>query len=59
MGYIQKFISSSPFAFLIINVKTFFNFQNEWCTFGRKKRHLKEKDFPLLRLSALNMQFFF
>jgi hypothetical protein len=30
------FISSSPFALLIINVKILSNFQKEWCTFGRK-----------------------
>ncbi len=34
-------ISSNPFPLLIINVKILSNFQNEWCTFGRKKRHLK------------------
>jgi hypothetical protein len=36
------FINSSPFAFLIINIKILFNFQKEWCTFGRKKGHLKK-----------------
>jgi len=32
----KKFISSSPFALLIINVKILSNFQKEWCTFGKK-----------------------
>jgi hypothetical protein len=36
------FIGSSPFAFLIINVKILSNFQYEWCAFGRKKRWLKK-----------------
>jgi hypothetical protein len=31
------FMSSSPFAFLIINVKILSNFQKKWCTFGKKK----------------------
>jgi hypothetical protein len=38
----KKFINSSPFAFIIINVKILSNFQKEWCTFGRKKEHLKK-----------------
>ncbi len=38
-----SFINSSPFALLIINVKIFLNFQNEWCTFDFfKKGHLKK-----------------
>ncbi len=37
------FINSSPFVLLIINVKIFSNFQNEWCTFGRKKK-MSEKN---------------
>jgi len=36
------FISSSSLALLIINVKVVFNFKKEWCTFGRKKKHLKK-----------------
>jgi hypothetical protein len=52
------FISSSPFAFLIINVKIISNFQKEWCTFGRKKGCLrKTKIIHFQSLSALNMQF--
>jgi hypothetical protein len=51
------FISLGPFAFLIINVKILSNFQKEWCTFGRKKRHLKQTRIVHSRgLSALNMQ---
>jgi hypothetical protein len=51
-------ISSSPFALLIINVKILSNFQKEWCTFGRKKRSLKNtRTFVhLWALNALNMQ---
>jgi len=53
----KKIINSSPFAFLIINVKILSNFQKEWCTFGRKKRHLpKTKTIHFRGLSALNMQ---
>jgi hypothetical protein len=37
------FIGSSPFALVIINVKILSNFQKAWCTFGRKKGHLKKK----------------
>ncbi len=45
----KQFINASPFSFLIINVKFFFNFQKEWCTFGRKKKTFeKNKDCPLL-----------
>jgi hypothetical protein len=52
-----KIISSSPFALLIINVKIFSNFQKEWCTFGRKKGHLKKtKIVHSQGLSVLNMQ---
>ncbi len=44
-------------AFLIINVKILFNFQKEWCTFGRKKGCLKKtKIVHFQGLSALNMQ---
>ncbi len=47
------FINSSPFAFLIINVKILFNFQKEWCTFGRKKKKFeKNKDYPFLRFKC-------
>jgi hypothetical protein len=34
------------FPFLIINVKIISNFQKDWCTFGRKKDILKNKDSP-------------
>jgi hypothetical protein len=37
MGYKKTIISSSPFALLIINVKILSNFQEEGCTFGKKK----------------------
>jgi hypothetical protein len=43
MGYKKKFISSSLFVFLIVNVKILFNFQKEWCTFGRKKKNVWKK----------------
>jgi hypothetical protein len=57
MGYKFFFISSSPFAFLIINVKVFFNFLKEWCTFGSKKRCSKKlRIVHFWGLSALNMQ---
>jgi len=32
-----SFMSSSPFALLIINLKILSNFQKEWCTFGKRK----------------------
>jgi hypothetical protein len=39
------------------SIKIFSNFQKEWCTFGRKKRHLKKiKIVHSWSLSALNMQ---
>jgi hypothetical protein len=42
------FISSSPFALLIINVKILSNFQKKWCTFDKEKGHLKKtKGYPL------------
>jgi hypothetical protein len=51
------FISSNPFALLIINVKILFNFQKEWCTSWRKKWHLKKtKTVHFWSLNALNMQ---
>jgi hypothetical protein len=54
------FINSSPFAFLIINVKILFNFQKEWCTFGRKKGHLKKTRIVHPQgLNALTMQIYF
>ncbi len=55
---IKKLISSNPFALLIINVKVLPNFQKEWCTFGRKKRCLKNtRAFVHFQaLNALNMQ---
>ncbi len=37
-----NFIDSSLFALLIINVKIPSNFQNEWCTFGKRKGCLKK-----------------
>jgi hypothetical protein len=40
----------SPFALLIINAKILSNFQKEWCTFGRKKGHLKKKGLPTLEV---------
>jgi hypothetical protein len=46
------FISSSPFALLIINVKILSNFQKAWCTFGKKKKRIIHSQ----GLSALNMQ---
>jgi hypothetical protein len=51
------FINWSPFALLIINLKILSNFQKEWCTFGRKKRHLeKTRTIHSWGLSVLNMQ---
>jgi hypothetical protein len=51
------FINSSPFALIIINVKILSNFQKEWCTFGKKKRHLKKtRIVHSWCLNALNMQ---
>jgi hypothetical protein len=46
-----NFISSSPFAFLIINAKIIFNFQ-EWCTFGLKMTFEKNKECPFLRFEC-------
>jgi hypothetical protein len=47
------FISSSPFAFLIINATILSSFQKEWCTFGRKKWHLKKnKDCPFSKFEC-------
>jgi hypothetical protein len=37
------FINSSPFSLLIINVNILYNFQKEWCTFGRKKKMFEKK----------------
>jgi hypothetical protein len=54
---IKKFISSSLFALLIINVKILFNFQKEWCTFSRKKGSLqKTRIVHSWGLSVLNVQ---
>jgi len=51
------FITSNPFSLLIINVKILFNFQNEWCTFYRKKGCLKKIGILHFKnLNALNMQ---
>ncbi len=54
----NKFICSSIFALLIINVKILFDFQKKWCTFGRKKSHLKKKTKIIhsQSLNVLNMQ---
>ncbi len=35
-------LNSSPFAFLIINVKILSNFEKKWYIFGRRKRCLKK-----------------
>jgi hypothetical protein len=45
-------MNSSPFALPIINVKILFNFQKEWCTFGKKRTFEKNKDCPLLRFEC-------
>jgi hypothetical protein len=51
------FINSNHFPFLIINVNILSNFQNEWCTFGRKKGRLKKiRIVQFQDLSVLNMQ---
>jgi hypothetical protein len=56
----NKFISSSHFALLMINIKISFNFEKEWCTFGRKKGRLKKiRIVHFQGLSALNMQKYF
>jgi hypothetical protein len=53
----KKIIGSSLFALVITNVKILFNFQKKWCTFGRKKKHLKKTKIVHSRsLSALNVQ---
>jgi hypothetical protein len=50
------FINSSPFALLIINVKIVFNFQKEWCTFGKEKRMFEKINIVHFQgLNALNM----
>ncbi len=57
MGYKNNFHQFNPFAFLIINVKIPFNFQKEWCTFGRKKGCFKKTRIVHSQgLNALNMQ---
>jgi len=58
MGYIKKFINSSPFALIIINVKILSNFQKEWCTISRKKDVEKNKDCPFSKLSAFMQKHF-
>jgi hypothetical protein len=51
------FISLSPFALLIINVKILSNFQKEWRTFGKKMDVWKKtKNVHFRGLSALNIQ---
>jgi hypothetical protein len=53
MGSKTIFIDTSPFALLIINVKNLFNFQKEWCTFGREKKMFENnKNHPLLRFEC-------
>jgi hypothetical protein len=53
----KKYINSNPFALININVKILSNFQKEWCTFGRKKGHLKKiRIVHSQNLNALNMQ---
>jgi hypothetical protein len=61
ISYKCCFISSSLFAFLIINVQILFNFQKEWCTFGRKKGYLEKKEriIHFRGLSVLSMQKYF
>ncbi len=38
---------------MIINVKIFFNFEKEWCTFDKKTKSLEKKTVVSI---ALNMQ---
>jgi hypothetical protein len=47
------------YIFLLINVKILSNFQKEWCTLGRKKICLKNKDCPLSKFECFNMQKYF
>jgi hypothetical protein len=42
LKWVIKTISTSLIALLIIYVKIISNIQKEWCTFGRKKGHLKK-----------------
>ncbi len=39
----MNFTNFKSFVLLIINVKIIFSFEEEWCTFNKKKRHLKKK----------------
>ncbi len=39
----MKFINLKYFYFCNHHVKTFFNFEKEWCTFDKKKKPLKRK----------------
>jgi hypothetical protein len=55
LGIKTIFSSSSPFALLIINVRILSNFQEEWCTFGRKKKVKKKRVVHSQGLSAFNM----
>jgi hypothetical protein len=51
------FTCSNHFSLLIINVKILSNFQNEWCTFGRKNDIWKKiKTIHFWGLNALDMQ---
>jgi hypothetical protein len=49
------FVSSNPFAFLIINVKILSNVQKESCTFNREKTFGKKKIVHIWGLTVLNM----
>jgi hypothetical protein len=54
------FVSSSPFAFLIINFWIHFKKNLKWCIFGRKKKCLKKiRIFHSQGLNTLNMQKYF
>ncbi len=51
IGYEKKIINC-PFALLLINVKILFNFQKEWCTFGRKKGGWRKKECLFLKFQC-------
>ncbi len=53
------FISSSPFALLIINVKILSNFQKDWCTFGRKNDVWKKQGLSIFEVRVLWTHNFF
>jgi hypothetical protein len=50
----KKFISSNHFSLLIINVRFLFNFQKEWCTFGRKNNVWKKKRIVTFKVWVLS-----